>query len=186
MGSALIGAAASLALVAGGLSAVHSAAPGSALWPARTAMFGDRSVEMELASTLDEAGAASDAGDVERAQELLERAERLMAEVGEADRPALESQMRETVEKVRTVTRAPETVTNERTTTRRETQTLEPGTVTHTEVRTETVTETVTRSADPSSSATSESEGTPLNNGHLPAPTIDPEPLGPMPPIPGQ
>ena len=186
MGSALIGAAASLALVAGGLSAVHSAAPGSALWPARTAMFGDRSVEMELASTLDEAGAASDAGDVERAQELLERAERLMAEVGEADRPALESQMRETVEKVRTVTRAPETVTNERTTTRRETQTLEPGTVTHTEVRTETVTETVTRSADPSSSATSESEGTPLNNGHAPVPTIDPEPLGPMPPIPGQ
>ncbi|QGS34846.1 hypothetical protein FOB82_07635 [Corynebacterium xerosis] len=186
MGSALIGAAASLALVAGGLSAVHSAAPGSALWPARTAMFGDRSVEMELASTLDEAGAASDAGDVERAQELLERAERLMAEVGEADRPALESQMRETVEKVRTVTRAPETVTNERTTTRRETQTLEPGTVTHTEVRTETVTETVTRSADPSSSVTSKSEGTPLNNGHLPAPTIDPEPLGPMPPIPGQ
>lgn len=186
MGSALIGAAASLALVAGGLSAVHSAAPGSALWPARTAMFGDRSVEMELASTLDEAGAASDAGDVERAQELLERAERLMAEVGEADRPALESQMRETVEKVRTVTRAPETVTNERTTTRRETQTLEPGTVTHTEVRTETVTETVTRSADPSSSVTSESEGTPSNNGHLPTPTIDPEPLGPMPPIPGQ
>ncbi|MFD8880520.1 hypothetical protein [Corynebacterium xerosis] len=186
MGSALIGAAASLALVAGGLSAVHSAAPGSALWPARTAMFGDRSVEVELASTLDEAGAASDAGDVERAQELLERAERLMAEVGEADRPALESQMRETVEKVRTVTRAPETVTNERTTTRRETQTLEPGTVTHTEVRTETVTETVTRSADPSSSVTSKSEGTPLNNGHLPAPTIDPEPLGPMPPIPGQ
>ena len=185
-GSALIGAAASLALVAGGLSAVHSSAPGSALWPARTAMFGDRSVEMELASTLDEAGAASDAGDVERAQELLERAERLMAEVGEADRPALESQMRETVEKVRTVTRAPETVTNERTTTRRETQTLEPGTVTHTEVRTETVTETVTRSADPSSSATSESEGTPLNNGHAPVPTIDPEPLGPMPPIPGQ
>ena len=94
--------------------------------------------------------------------------------------------MRETVEKVRTVTRAPETVTNERTTTRRETQTLEPGTVTHTEVRTETVTETVTRSADPSSSVTSKSEGTPLNNGHLPAPTIDPEPLGPMPPIPGQ
>ena len=186
MGSALIGAAASLALVAGGLSAVHSVAPGSALWPARTAMFGDRSVEMELASTLDEAGAASDAGDVERAQELLERAERLMAEVGEADRPALESQMRETVEKVRTVTRAPETVTNERTTTRRETQTLEPGTVTHTEVRTETVTETVTRSADPSSSVTSKSEGTQLNNGHLPAPTIDPEPLGPMPPIPGQ
>ena len=83
------------------------------------------------------------------ARELLEHAERLLAEVEENDRPALESQMRETVERVRTVTRAPETVTNERTTTHRETRTLEPGVVTHTEVRTETVTETVTSTVGP-------------------------------------
>lgn len=149
IGSALIGAAASLVLVAGGLSAVHSATPGSSLWPARVSLFGDRSVELELASTLDEADAAGKAGDAERARELLEHAERLLAEVEENDRPALESQMRETVERVRTVTRAPETVTNERTTTHRETRTLEPGVVTHTEVRTETVTETVTSTVGP-------------------------------------
>lgn len=180
VGSALIGAAASLALVAGGLSAVHSAAPGSALWPARVSMFGDRSVEMELASTLEEADAAGKAGDVDRARELLERAEQLLAEVGEADRPALESQMRETVERVRTVTRAPETVTNERTTTHRETRTLEPGVVTHTEVRTETVTETVTSTPETSSSASEE----PIN---APLPTVDPyDHRAPVVPAPGE
>ncbi|MFD5869451.1 hypothetical protein ACFWGD_12710 [Corynebacterium sp. NPDC060344] len=191
-GSALIGAAASLALVAGGLSAIHSAAPGSALWPARVSMFGDRSVEMELASTLEEADAAGRAGDADRAAELLERAERLLAEVEDADRPALESQMRETVERVRTVTRAPETVTNERTTTKRETQTLEPGVVTQTqtqtEVRTETVTQTVTQSATPSTSANpEETVGEPLVNGIPSVPTTDPEAIRQgLPPIPGQ
>lgn len=165
IGSALIGAAASLVLVAGGLSAVHSATPGSSLWPARVSLFGDRSVELELASTLDEADAAGKAGDAERARELLEHAERLLAEVEENDRPALESQMRETVERVRTVTRAPETVTNERTTTHRETRTLEPGVVTHTEVRTETVTETVTSTVGQGSSgAPEETVGPPLVN----------------------
>ncbi|HHT31885.1 MAG TPA: hypothetical protein GX015_04980 [Corynebacterium sp.] len=187
-GSALIGAAASLALVAGGLSAVHSAAPGSALWPARVSMFGDRSVEMELASTLEEADAAGRAGDSERARELLERAERLLAEVKESDRPALESQMRETVERVRTVTRAPETVTNERTTTHRETRTVEPGVVTQTEIRTETVTETVTQSVAPSTSANpDEPVGSPLVNEHVPVPTTDAEEIrSALPQVPGQ
>lgn len=188
MGSALIGAAASLALVAGGLSAVHSAAPGSALWPARVSMFGDRSVEMELASTLEEADAAGRAGDTERARELLERAERLLAEVKESDRPALESQMRETVERVRTVTRTPETVTNERTTTHRETRTVEPGMVTQTEIRTETVTETVTQSVAPSTSANpDEPVGSPLVNEHVPVPTTDAEAIrSELPQVPGQ
>lgn len=188
MGSALIGAAASLALVAGGLSAVHSAAPGSALWPARVSMFGDRSVEMELASTLEEADAAGRAGDSERARELLERAERLLAEVKESDRPALESQMRETVERVRTVTRTPETVTNERTTTHRETRTVEPGVVTQTEIRTETVTETVTQSVAPSTSANpDEPVGSPLVNEHVPVPTTDAEAIrSALPQVPGQ
>lgn len=188
MGSALIGAAASLALVAGGLSAVHSAAPGSALWPARVSMFGDRSVEMELASTLEEADAAGRAGDSERARELLERAERLLAEVKESDRPALESQMRETVERVRTVTRTPETVTNERTTTHRETRTVEPGVVTQTEIRTETVTETVTQSVAPSTSANpDEPVGSPLVNEHVPVPTTDAEEIrSALPQVPGQ
>ena len=188
MGSALIGAAASLALVAGGLSAVHSAAPGSALWPARVSMFGDRSVEMELASTLEEADAAGRAGDTERARELLERAERLLAEVKESDRPALESQMRKTVERVRTVTRAPETVTNERTTTHRETRTVEPGVVTQTEIRTETVTETVTQSVAPSTSANpDEPVGSPLVNEHVPVPTTDAEAIrSELPQVPGQ
>lgn len=188
MGSALIGAAASLALVAGGLSAVHSAAPGSALWPARVSMFGDRSVEMELASTLEEADAAGRAGDTERARELLERAERLLAAVKESDRPALESQMRETVERVRTVTRTPETVTNERTTTHRETRTVEPGVVTQTEIRTETVTETVTQSVAPSTSANpDEPVGSPLVNEHVPVPTTDAEAIrSALPQVPGQ
>ena len=188
MGSALIGAVASLALVAGGLSAVHSAAPGSALWPARVSMFGDRSVEMELASTLEEADAAGRAGDTERARELLERAERLLAEVKESDRPALESQMRETVERVRTVTRTPETVTNERTTTHRETRTVEPGVVTQTEIRTETVTETVTQSVAPSTSANpDEPVGSPLVNEHVPVPTTDAEAIrSELPQVPGQ
>ncbi|MFC3849092.1 hypothetical protein ACFORJ_02775 [Corynebacterium hansenii] len=179
LGSALIGAAASLTLVAGGLSAIHSAAPGSALWPARVAMFGERSVEMDLAATLQEADAAGRAGDVERARELLEHAERLMAKVGESNRPALESQMRETVERVRTVTRAPETVTNERTTTQRETQTLEPGTTTRTETRTETVTETVTRPNEPTQptqpTTTSNPASEPLSNERPTKPTTDPE-----------
>lgn len=188
MGSALIGAAASLALVAGGLSAVHSAAPGSALWPARVSMFGDRSVEMELTSTLEEADAAGRAGDSERARELLERAERLLAEIKESDRPALESQMRETVERVRTVTRTPETVTNERTTTHRETRTVEPGVVTQTEIRTETVTETVTQSVAPSTSANpDEPVGSPLVNEHVPVPTTDAEAIrSALPQVPGQ
>ena len=188
MGSALIGAAASLALVAGGLSAVHSAAPGSALWPARVSMFGDRSVEMELTSTLEEADAAGRAGDSERARELLERAERLLAAVKESDRPALESQMRETVERVRTVTRTPETVTNERTTTHRETRTVEPGVVTQTEIRTETVTETVTQSVAPSTSANpDEPVGSPLVNEHVPVPTTDAEAIrSALPQVPGQ
>lgn len=188
IGSALIGAAASLVLVAGGLSAVHSATPGSSLWPARVSLFGDRSVELELASTLDEADAAGKAGDAERARELLEHAERLLAEVEENDRPALESQMRETVERVRTVTRAPETVTNERTTTHRETRTLEPGVVTHTEVRTETVTETVTSTVGQGASgAPEETVGPPLVNEQPTLPTADPETVrSALPQIPGQ
>lgn len=193
VGSALIGAAASLALVAGGLSAVHSATPGSALWPARVSMFGDRSVEMELASTLEEADAASRAGDAERAGELLKRAEQLLAEVKESDRPALESQMRDTVERVRTVTRAPETVTNERTTTKRETETVEPGVVTQTEVRTETVTQTVTRtpSATPSTSSApagpEEPVGSPLVNEHVSVPSTGTDAIrSALPQIPGE
>lgn len=144
--SALIGAAASFVLFAGAGTAVHAAGPGSALWPVRVSLFGSDSVEVELASTLHEADAASRAGDVDRAQSLLERAERLMAEVGAANRAEMENQMRETVERVRTVTAVPETVTNERTatrtTTRTATRTADPHTVTRTETRTETVTET--------------------------------------------
>ena len=182
--SAIIGAAASLALVAGGLSAVHSAGPGSALWPARVSLFGDQSVEMELASTLEEADAASESGDVERARELLAHAERLMAEVDESDREAMESQMRESEQKVRTVTRTPATVTNERTTTRMQTETRDPETVTQTEVVTEVRTETVTRTVGPSapsSTPSSEPTGEPLSNGQLPLPSVSQEDLPQLP-----
>lgn len=180
VGSALIGAAASVVLISGGLSAVHSAAPGGALWPARVAMFGDSSVEVELASTLEEADAASDAGDVERAKDLLRRAEELMASVDDANREAMESRMRESEQKVRTVTAVPPTVTRDRTTTQRATETRDPQTVTQTEVRTETRTETVTSTVQPSSSTPSSStepSGAPMSNGTGQLPGYSDEPI---------
>ena len=79
-------------------------------------------------------------------------------------------------------------MTNERTTTHRETRTVEPGVVTQTEIRTETVTETVTKSVAPSTSANpDESVGSPLVNEHVPVPTTDAEAIrSALPQVPGQ
>lgn len=148
--SALIGAAASFLVVVGGLGAVHSAGPESALWPVKQSLFGTGTAEVELASMLEEADAASAAGDVERAQQLLERAQQLLDQVEAIDREALQQRMRESEQRVRTITETPDatTVTEGRTETRVRTETHVPEPVTRTPdpvTRTETVTETVTR-----------------------------------------
>lgn len=171
VGSAMLGAAASFLLVAGGIGAIQNAGPGGVLWPVKQSLFGGHTAEVELASMLEEADAASAAGDVERAEELLARAQELMDRVNEADRAIMEERMRQSEARVRTVTATPETVTSNRTETRVETRTRAPetvsrtpGTVTQTETATETVTETVT--VAPSSPAPPVGgESTPFDGG---------------------
>ena len=169
VGSAMLGAAASFLLVAGGIGAIQNAGPGGVLWPVKQNLFGAHTAEVELASTLEEADAASDAGDIERAEELLARAQELMEQVNEADRAALAERMRQSEARVRTVTATatPTTVTNNRTETRVETRTRTPETVTRTPdtvTQTETATETVTETA----TVTATTPGTPGDGESLP------------------
>ena len=165
----MLGAAASFLLVAGGIGAIQNAGPGGVLWPVKQNLFGAHTAEVELASTLEEADAASDAGDIERAEELLARAQELMEQVNEADRAALAERMRQSEARVRTVTATatPTTVTNNRTETRVETRTRTPETVTRTPdtvTQTETATETVTETA----TVTATTPGTPGDGESLP------------------
>lgn len=88
LASGLIGAAAATLVIAGGGIAIQSAEPGSPFYGLREAVFGpeeeDKSaVYMELASALEEAQAARERGDEEEAQNLLNIASNLAAQLGE-------------------------------------------------------------------------------------------------------
>ncbi|WP_394281584.1 hypothetical protein [Corynebacterium sp.] len=74
----LIGAAAATVVVAGSGAALYNAAPGSPLWGASTAVFGDRTAVVELAGTLDDMQVAADNGDIEGTRALLEQARSLV------------------------------------------------------------------------------------------------------------
>lgn len=83
--SGLIGAAAATALVVGSGAALYNATPGSPLWGPATAVFGDRTRAVELASTLQQIEVASQEGDTEHLNALLEQARSL---VDAMNRPA--------------------------------------------------------------------------------------------------
>lgn len=74
----LIGAAAASALVVGSGAALYNATPGSPLWGPATAVFGDRTRAVELASTLQQIEVASQEGDTEHLNALLEQARSLV------------------------------------------------------------------------------------------------------------
>ena len=78
---ALAGAAASAAVVAGGLTVIQSAQPGDALWTAHEKIFGseDEAQLVELASTLDQATELKKQGDMDGALRLLDHAQRIAA-----------------------------------------------------------------------------------------------------------
>ncbi|OFP36212.1 hypothetical protein [Corynebacterium sp. HMSC071B10] len=75
----LVGAAAATAVVTGSGAALYNATPGSPLWGPATAVFGDRTAAVELASTLDELQAANDSGDRDAASALFDQARKLLA-----------------------------------------------------------------------------------------------------------
>lgn len=83
--SGLIGAAAATALVVGSGAALYNATPDSPLWGPATAVFGDRTRAVELASTLQQIEVASQEGDTEHLTALLEQARSL---VDAMNRPA--------------------------------------------------------------------------------------------------
>ncbi|SER65315.1 hypothetical protein [Corynebacterium cystitidis] len=70
----LVGAAAATVVVAGSGAALYNATPGSPLWNVSTAVFGDRTAVVELASTLEDMQVAADNGDIESTRELLGQA----------------------------------------------------------------------------------------------------------------
>ena len=78
----LVGAAAATVIVAGSGAALYNATPGSPLWGASTAVFGERTSVVELASTLEELEVASAKGDVEGARNLLNQARALVNAIG--------------------------------------------------------------------------------------------------------
>ncbi|MDO4928833.1 MAG: hypothetical protein Q3976_07225 [Corynebacterium sp.] len=149
--SGLIGAAAATLVIAGGGMAIQNAEPGSPFYGLREAVFGseeeDKSeVYMELASALEEAQAARERGDEEEAQNLLNVASNLAAQLGEK-----QAEVSVTVPStvfVDTPSSKSSTVT--------ETQTSEV-TVTQTETAEVTVTTTMPQEAsEPTSSTTEE------------------------------
>lgn len=84
LASGLIGAAAATVIVAGSGAALYSATPGSPLWGASTAVFGDRSAAVELASTLDQFEVAQRNGDSEGVRTLLGQARALVGAIAPA------------------------------------------------------------------------------------------------------
>ena len=76
--SGFVGAAAATVLVAGSGAALYHATPGSPLWGPASAVFGDRTAAVELASTLDELEAANQEGDSENFSALLRQARALV------------------------------------------------------------------------------------------------------------
>ena len=157
LGSAALGAVAASVMLFGGVGLIQAAEPDSALWPVRKAMMGEQTVDVQLASALASADDAANDGDVDRANELLAMAERLLLQVHAEDRGRFEEQVRSSAERIREVEvevtrtvrdtttsvvtstdRAP-TVTREVTVTETQTQT-QTNTQTQTQTRTTTVT----------------------------------------------
>ncbi|PRQ11563.1 hypothetical protein C1Y63_05110 [Corynebacterium sp. 13CS0277] len=112
--SGLVGAAAATLLIAGSGVAIHNATPGSPLWGANTAIFGDHAAVVELATTLDEAGSRTDSGDIEGALALLDKAKALANDLSNqkptpkpAEQPRVTVTQRETATDTVTVTATP-------------------------------------------------------------------------------
>lgn len=77
--SALIGTAASVALVVGGATAVYNAEPGTPLWGLNKSIFEQHTAVIELAGTIEKAKERQSAGDAAGARALMEQA-RAMAD----------------------------------------------------------------------------------------------------------
>lgn len=115
--SGLVGAAAGAAVIAGSGAALYNATPGSPLWGPSKAIFGDRAAVVELASTLDQLEVASQAGDSDHVNTLLQQARALVGSLsspaGKANtaggsEPATETSRPTTVTVTVTVTTTPE------------------------------------------------------------------------------
>lgn len=115
--SGLVGAAAGAAVIAGSGVALYNATPGSPLWGPSKAIFGDRAAVVELASTLDQLEVASQAGDSDHVNTLLQQARSLVGSLsspaGKANstdesEPATETPRTTTVTVTVTVTTTPE------------------------------------------------------------------------------
>lgn len=76
--SGFVGAAAASSLFIGTGAALFNATPGSPLWGPSTALFGDRTAAVELASTLEQIEVARQEGDTENLSSLLEQARSLV------------------------------------------------------------------------------------------------------------
>ena len=85
--SGLVGAAAATLLIAGSGVAIHNATPGSPLWGANVAIFGDHAAVVELATTLEEAGSRTDSGDIQGALELLDKAKAMATDLSNQKAP---------------------------------------------------------------------------------------------------
>ncbi|MBV7294728.1 hypothetical protein KRX51_02185 [Corynebacterium sp. TAE3-ERU12] len=142
LSSAGIGAAAAAVVLVGGLGLINNAEPGSALWPLREQLQGDQSLSVQLASTIDEADAAADSGDKEKAERLLDHARVLLQQVRAEDRAMMEERMERAQQKVRTIVVTTTVVRDGSTTV-----VTEPAKPARTETVTETVTETTTEAA---------------------------------------
>lgn len=146
IGSAAMGAVAASVMLFGGVGLIQAAEPDSALWPVRKAMMGEQTVDVQLASALASADDAANDGDMERANELLAMAERLLLQVHDEERGRFEEQVRSSAERIHEV-KVTRTVRD--TTTSVVTSTDRPSTVTLTETQTQTQTQTKTTTVTP-------------------------------------
>lgn len=144
LGSAAMGAVAASVMLFGGVGLIQAAEPDSALWPVRKAMMGEQTVDVQLASALASADDAANDGDMDRANELLAMAERLLLQVHAEDRGRFEEQVRSSAERIREV-EVEVTRTVRDTTTSVITSTDRPSTVTREVTLTETQTQTQTQ-----------------------------------------
>lgn len=160
----LVGAAAATVIVAGSGAALYNATPGSPLWGASTAVFGERTSVVELASTLDELEVASAKGDVEGARNLLNQARALVGAIGARENaPAAPENPENNVTVTVTETlqpQAPAPVAAEPSD-NPQPATEPAATVTQTVTVTETVTEPAPTSAAPVTATTPTGEPTP-------------------------
>lgn len=192
-----VGAVAASAMILVGGSAVYNADPGTSLWGARLAVFGEPNTQMvELTSTLEEADKLRGSGDIEGAKRLVAQARELIAYLDQRD----QAEARKHVEHADTVLNSekPEPLIVVTTTTTTETispsrtRTAQPSgqTVTETSTVMETVTSIVTVSPEPAEGtgasddvqqpggavpggANRDAEPEPRNQDSAPAPVLD-------------